>query len=316
MANPVRRALSVALACAVLSAGSALAQPSDGGPGRRVIDPAVLREFSRTKAVTRPSKDALMKFPQPTQIKEVLAHGGQAVKAGDLLVRGDDAEDAAVLELQKMRAASDLLVQKAQKAMELAEIEYENLKKVSVGGGSSDFEVQRARLQAESSRIDFETAKINQEQEKLQVVRLQARLERLRLTAPFDGVVDTVAGDLGHSVSESEPVVRVVNVDPLWLDVPAPMEDPVTLELKPGDKSWVLIDVAGNPRLLTGSVLEVAPTADAASRTRRVRIQVPNPEGPSRLVAGEAAWVRFVEPKAELAQRLTAGHAEAETAAK
>ncbi|MBK9188705.1 MAG: efflux RND transporter periplasmic adaptor subunit [Phycisphaerales bacterium] len=290
----------------LLSMGLAPAQPgrSPADVGRRQIDPAVVREFAGTKAVTRPCRDAIMKFPQATQIKEVLASGGRAVKAGEVMVRGDDTEDQALLLLQKMRAESDLPVQRAQKAMELAQAEHENLKKVRGGGGSSEFEFERARLQAETARIDWETAKINQEQERLQVDRLKARVDRLRLIAPFDGVIDVVAVDVGHSVSESETVLRIVDVDPLYIDVPAPMEDASTLQLRERDKAWVLVDVAGNPRLLEGKVIEVAPTSDAASRTRRVRVELANPEGAARLVAGEPAWVRFAQPPEDLARRL------------
>lgn len=305
MTNPVRLARSAALVCTMLAMIGAA--PAQQGPGvRRQIDASLVREFAGTKGLSRPSQDALMRFPQPTQIKEVRVRGGQQVRKGDLLVRGDDAEDDALLRLQQMRADSDLPVRRAEKARDLATAEYENLKKVRSGGGSSDFEVERARLQHEVSIIDWETAKLTQEQERLQVQRLAARLERLRLAAPFDGWVDQVAADIGHSVSESEPVVRIVDVDPLFVDVPAPMEDPSTLSLRPGDRAWVLVDVSGEGRLLLGDVVEVAPTSDPASRTRRVRIEVPNPDGPLRVVAGEPAWVRFTEPAGPVLKRLGA----------
>ena len=69
-----------------------------------------------------------------------------------------------------------------------------------------------------------------------------------------------------------------------------------TLAAKVNDPAWVLVEVAGKARVVVGKIVEVAPVADPASRTRRVRVEVPNASGASQIVAGEPAWVRFTEP--------------------
>ncbi|HYE61589.1 MAG TPA: efflux RND transporter periplasmic adaptor subunit [Phycisphaerales bacterium] len=270
------------------------------------LDQSIISEFGGTKAATRPSRDATMGFSLPTQVSEVLLRGGAEVKKGDMIVRGDEAEDVAILKLQKVKAEKDWPVQKAEKAAALAKVEYEKTKTAFDQRGSSAFEVDRARLSSEAAVLDHETAKVNQTQEVLQVERLEARLEKMRLRAPFDGEIDSVMVDVGQSVTENEKVVRVVNVDPLWMDVPAPTEDPATLSLKPGDKAWVLIDIATGSRVAEGKVIEVSPTTDLASRSRRIRVELPNPKGPQRILAGEPAWVRFTQPSAEVMSKVTA----------
>jgi len=270
------------------------------------LDSSVIAEFGGTKSATRPSRDAVMGFSSTTQIREVISRGGDEVKKGQMMIKGDDIEDVAVLKLQKAKAESDWPVQRAKKGAELAKLEFEKTRDIRKQGGSNDQELDRARLSMEASELDTKTAEVNQQQEVIQVERLEARLEKLCLRAPFDGQIDNILVDVGQSVNFDEKVLRIVNVDPLWMDVPAPTEDPTTHSLKQGDKAWVLIDIATGSRIAEGKVIEVSPTMDLASRSRRIRVELPNPKGPQRILAGEPAWVRFTQPSPEVMTKVTA----------
>ncbi len=294
-----------------LLATPSLAQVDAGRRPRAVarLDSSVISEFQGTKAATRPSRDAIMGFSLPTHIREILVRGGAEVKAGDILIKGDDLEDLAVLKLQEAKAQYDWPVQRAGKTAELAKLEFEKTEKLRREGAANQLELDRARLSSEAADLDYKSAQVNQTQEVIQVERLQARVDKFHLKAPFDGVVDNVLVDLGHSVNENDKVVRVVNVDPLWMDVPAPTDDPSTLALKEGDKAWVLLDMATGARISEGKVIEVSPTTDLASRSRRIRVELPNPKGDRRVLAGEPAWVRFSPPSAEVAAKVIAADA-------
>lgn len=255
--------------------------------------------FGGEKAFTRPSQDAVMGFATPTTLRHLLVKGGDVVKEGQLLARGDDAEEGALLESQKLRAESSLPVDRAQKAVELQSFEYDQLLNLEREGGGSAQERERARLSLEAAKIDYETAKFNQDQERVQVARVEARVDRYRIRAPFDGTVDTIFVDVGSSLSDSDNVLRVVDIDPMEIDVAAPTE--LTLadesagrsDVVVGQPAWVLLDLPGTPRVLVGTVTEVSAVADSRSATRRVRVEVPNP---SRILAGVTAYVRFTEP--------------------
>ena len=253
--------------------------------------------FGGTRAVTRPSQDAFMGFSAPTRVTEVLIRSGLTVKKGDMILRGDDAEDAALLKIQEVRVAEPLQVEGAKASMDLAKLEYDRLREAFAKNASGVQEVERARLGYEVRRIEYLVAQNQETQEKLQLDRMKARVDKFRVRAPFDGIVDTVNADVGQVVNENEKIVRVVDIDPLWIDVNAPTDDTTTLTLTPGARAWVLCDVAGQARMVTGTVVEVAPTADPASRTRRVRVEVKNPAGQTQLLAGEPVWVRLREPE-------------------
>lgn len=272
---------------------------SDAVGTRGELAPAITRAFAGTRAVTRPSKDAIMGFSLPTRITEVIVRGGQDVAKDQLLIRGDDVEDQAFLQLQELRAQSETPVKAAKAAMDLADLEFQRVEEVFRNGGSNQQEFDRARLTAERARLDYDSAKESQAQERVGLAARRARVEKLILRAPFDGQVDSVQGDLGQSVSEQDKVIRVVNVDQLWIDVPAPMSDAATLSAKVGDPAWILVGTAGVPRVIEGKVIEVAPTTDLSSRSRRVRVEIANPKSQSRLIAGDESWTRLTPPSAE-----------------
>jgi multidrug efflux pump subunit AcrA (membrane-fusion protein) len=294
------------VACATLTwlpgpiTGQAAGQPAVEA---RTIDPSVFTRFGEL-SVLRPSRDSIMGFQQPTKIAEIAARGGQEVRAGQLLLRGDDAEDVHLERMQKVRAESTVPVDGAKAEMEQAEHEAQMMRDARQLDGASAPEVRRAELVATVKRYQYSAAIEQHTQEVIQHERMKVRVERFRIQAPFDGIVDVVMGDVGQAVAENEKLVRVVNIDQLWIDVGAKTSDPRTLALKEGDQAWVLLDVAGTPVLRQGKVIEAAPTADLASRTRRIRVEIPNPKGEGRMIAGGPAWVRFTPPPPDLLQSL------------
>lgn len=257
---------------------------------------ARLAEMARfgERAYVRSSQDAVMGFTLSTSVQEVLVSGGQRVAAGDLLVRGDDSEDLAEAKFQRARADTPLPAERAKVQMELARLEYDRQLKTFDEGAGSQLELDRSRVAWETAKIDYDLAILNQVLSDLQASRAEARVEKLSLRAPFDGVVDIVHVDQGQSVQDGEPVVRVVSVDPLWIDVPTPTSQTLELNLEPGSPAWVLLQEDTAERVYQARVIEVAPTADAASGTRRVRVEMGNALG---LVPGVNCWVRFVEPE-------------------
>lgn len=272
-------------------------------PAAPGLTPAQISSFGGDKCLTRPSRDSTMGFAAPTRITEVLVKGGDDVKKGQLLLRGDDLEDTLVVQLQKIRADTDLPVQKAVKTAELAKVEFERTQDAFNKAAASKQDLDRAKLTWESSEIDAAQAKQQQEQEELQVKRLDERVNKLRVYAPFDGQVDIVMMDVGQSVSETDKIIRVVNVDPIWMDVPTPTARLNELTIKVGDPAWVLMDLPGDAQVLLGKVIEVSPVADSSSATRRIRVEVSNK---ARRVPGVQAWVRFSEPTGDWKARIVA----------
>jgi RND family efflux transporter MFP subunit len=254
------------------------------------------------KTIARASHDATMGFSFPTEIAEIVARGGQRVKKGDVLIRGRDEELRAQRDLQQVAAETELPVQRAHAAMEQARVEYEAQESVrQKNRASANIEVERARTAYILRRVEHELSMIEQTQQQLQLRFRQAQLDRLQLIAPFDGIVDMVACEVGEVKRDGEPVLRLVGNDRLWLDVHTPAFQAIELAIRNGHSAWIMMDLPGEPRIFQGKVIEVGAEVDSASKTRRIRVELPNPhEWPS----GLNAWVRFTPPEEQWMARV------------
>lgn len=284
--------------CAAVTGASAFGQSRQSS-----LPPA---EDFGIKAVTRPSQDAVMGFSFPTSVLEVLVTDGARVQAGEPLVRADDREAKAAAELQAIRANSRIDVEAEEKARDLSNVELEATKQAFEGGGGSTIELDRAQLNAETAELRVQASKQRLQEQQFQLEQLEARLDKHTVRAPFHGVVESVLVAVGDSVRESDPAVRVVSVDPLWIDVATPTGK--TLDLTTGDPAWVLVRIGDDARLLTATIVGISPVADSVTGARRVRVEA---ENPGDLPAGLTAFVRYDEPGSAWAELTRADAGEA-----
>jgi membrane fusion protein, multidrug efflux system len=305
--NSVLRLCGCLALCAGLagpaSASDRVSDPQRWGDAVTRSQAAAVGDAFGIRTIARASRDSTIGFAFPAEIAEVLVRGGQRVKEGELLVRARDEELRAQRDLQKISAETDLPVKRAHAAMEQARVEYEAHKhaadKNRMRGPTPDLD--RARTTYILRKTEYEFSKVEQAQQVIQLEFRQAQLDRMRRLAPFDGIVDMVACEVGQVYRDSDPVLRIVNTDQLRMDVQAPAFQTIELALKRGDKAWVLMDLPGEPRIFRGQIIEVGAEVDSASHTRRVRVEIENPhDWPS----GLNAWVRFTQPDAEWLARM------------
>ena len=280
-----------ALGMGVLAALATVPQPGFDDSGRDIESLAA--EFGGESTFTRPGQDAEISFQVTAQVTAVGVSLGDVVAKGELLIQGDPGEAAALMELQREASKSDIPVRRAIEQHELAIVERERVEKMALSGGSNEQELNRARVSEAIAGIDVEQARWNGEQEKIRLKQVEERVARYSLEAPFDCHVVSVAVDVGDTLREGEPVVRVVSIDPLKIDVDAPLAQ--AFELEVGDQAWALIGIPGAPAVMKGRVTAIAPVAEFAARSLRVRIEIENKMG---FPAGLPAWVRFSEPSA------------------
>lgn len=285
------------------------AQPGGDRPNRRaggspssVINPdtvpATEQWLKRAKAfgghewVTRPSRDAIMGFTIPMEVAAVEVAGGQAVKKDQILVRGREGEAVASLAAQRIKSSNRAPVDSARANMDLAQIRFDAATKAQNESAMTDYEFQERRLTLAAAKAAHENAvaQLNEEQERTK--QAVEAVERYRIRARFDGIVELVIAEPGQTIDIQQPVIRVVQVDPLWVDVPVPTEETIRMKLAENGKATVLLDVpTDKPEgvQLSGKILYVSPVVDAAG-SRRVRVEVANPE---KWPAGTRARVKF-----------------------
>lgn len=238
--------------------------------------PDLSERFGGVRADTKACRDVVMAFTVSTEVRDVLVKGGQRVKKDELLVRARDTDQVAIVEAQRISANNDNEVKGAALQLENYELRYSRLKE---SGQAGIAELDEARIQAAIGKVQLEQARVRADLEKKRLEQAEGQLERFRLKAPFDGMIEEVKVDVGQGVREAEPALRIVNTEQLWIEAYTPTPETIRLSLDKDKPAWVLVDHPDRPRVIEGRVLYVSPVADSVSQKRRVRVEIPNPEG-------------------------------------
>jgi RND family efflux transporter MFP subunit len=177
------------------------------------------------KAVTKPSGDVTLSFPRPGRVAKIYVKEGQAVRAGELLVQQDDVAEVLQLRELKLQAENTVKIRYAEKQAEQKKLDYEKVMEAGEKGAAPEMEVRHAKLDWESAVLSLELTQFEHTQDELKYAESNAQIERMRLTSPIDGRVEKIALQEGESKDAQQPILRIVKIDPLWIDVPVPLRD-------------------------------------------------------------------------------------------
>ncbi len=213
---------------------------------------------------------------------------GANVKAGDVLCQLDPGtRHAALLEAQarltEARARipeAEANVAEARARLTEAEINANAARKLIEGGYAS--ETRRAATEAAeraamagiaAAETGVETTRAGIESAAAGVAAAQREIDRLTITAPFDGLLESDTAELGSLLQSGGLCATVIQLDTIKLVgyVPEAMVDRVKLGAAAG------AELATGKRV-QGIVTFISRSADPSTRTFEVDIAVPNPD--------------------------------------
>jgi RND family efflux transporter MFP subunit len=193
-------------------------------------------------------------------------HVGDLVKKGDVLA----VLDATAYELAVRSARAELSSAEATLSSAVAAEERQKTLLQSNAAAQAAVEsAEQSREAADAGLVRARTA----------LVKAEEQLSYTRILAEFDGVVVATGAEVGQIVSPGEAIVTVARPD----ERDAVVDIPETAEtIAVGSRFAVSLQI--NPAVkVMGTVREVAPSADAVTRTRRVKIALENPPETVRL---------------------------------
>jgi RND family efflux transporter MFP subunit len=240
------------------------------------------------EGITVPNADVTLSFVVPGRITDILVKEGQQVKKDQLLVRLYDEPERIQSQQLKLLADNPTKIDAARAELAQKTVDLKKVELARAKGAASEWEVEHLQLNVRIAELSLQSALVEQEQYRRRYAHSRSQLQRMRLAAPIAGRIENVSVEVGESVGSLSPVIRIVQNDPLWIDVPVPMAQ--AGELTPGQHAWIVFpgDTAGKPA--SGHIINIAAVGDAASDTLRVRIEVPNPLARP---AGERVAVSF-----------------------
>ncbi len=192
---------------------------------------------------------------------------GDVVKAGMRLA----ALDPTVTQFALTRAQADVADAKAQ-LLNTEGVESRQRQLATAGNAS------QATLDNAVASRDTARARLDQMQAALRMAQDQIGYTQLR--ASFDGVVTAWSAEVGQYVSNGQAVVTVARPDirEAVVDIP----DELIGKISPA--TIFTVHLLSSPDIMaTASVREIGPLADAATRSRRVRLALQNPSDAFRI---------------------------------
>ena len=140
-------------------------------------------------------------------IREIAFKEGGEVKKGDLLYQIDDAAYRAAVE--QAQAA----ISKAQASVPRAQSNFDRYQRL-VGSGATQIEFETARTALAQANAEVEAAKAA-------LTAAQIDLDHTKITAPFDGVIDQTAYNIGNVVAanQSTALTTIRQLDPIYISL-------------------------------------------------------------------------------------------------
>ena len=222
--------------------------PQRPGPAAVRVQPVQRKALAAIEEVVgtvRAKRRATLEARLSGSIQEMPVILGQTVKAGDLVARLHAPEVQARLEQARANLAQ-------------SQKDWNRI--------SALFEQQAV------ARSDYDAADTKLHMAKAAVAEAEAMASYVEVLAPFSGVIAKKSAEVGDLATPGKPLVDLE--DPARLQLEADVPEAIAARIQPNARLPIRLDgFAGN---LYGTVSEISSSADAVSRTFRVKLDLPD----------------------------------------
>jgi RND family efflux transporter MFP subunit len=234
-------------------------------------------------------------------VREIRVNTGDSFSAGQTLITLDSKDfdsavrqaEAARREAQSTEAEIHSAITAAKAQLELAQVTFQRMKDLFDKKSISNQEFDEAQAKLRLAQANYEMANSRRSQ---LAAKLDSAAEAIQsanivrayttITAPFAGVVTERKVEPGSLVSPGTPLLMIEQAGAYRLE--APVEESMLPHLRRGQPVQVVLDALD--KSLQGTIGEIVPAVDAASRAVTVKINLPALAG---LRSGMAGRARF-----------------------
>ncbi len=230
------------------------------------VEYANIQQVLEASGTLEAHEEARISSKIPGRIEKIHAEMGKKVVSGELL-----------LELEKEELLARRNIASAQHEeihVSLQEEEFNRQKKLFQKGVISQSEFEKIESQYNQIKAAEKKAQSNLELQ-------EDQLKNSNIISPIEGVVAEVRGHRGENVGAGQPLVYVVNVDPIILKTEVSSQNLKDIELN--QKVEVSIRAYSDEKF-EGFVKNISPVVDPFSRTAKLEIQIAN--GNQKIKAG------------------------------
>jgi RND family efflux transporter MFP subunit len=203
-------------------------------------------------------------YPGTVRIERVHVRARSTVEKKDLLVE----LDSRIAKAQLDQAKANLLQAQESETKAADELTRLERARASYPDAVTDAEMTRAKANLGSARAAVLQAKSG-------VAESSARLDDTEVRAPIDGIVVSRLREEGDTVRQGEPLLELYDVRSLRLE--APVREGLAGSLAEGQKLTIFVNALREE--FEGTVEEIVPQADTASRSVLVKVSLPYTKG-------------------------------------
>jgi membrane fusion protein, heavy metal efflux system len=231
-----------------------------------------------------PANTAAVNAPLAGRVLTLIAQKGQRVKRGDALLTIDSPEIRQLaVESQRLVAQNKAAGEQAQAKVELATRNYDREKTLLGLKISSTKDYQTAEADLKQAEAELQTAR---SQTHLSGAMLTNRLTQLgqsikataqghiTLYAPISGIVLEQLVTPGEAVEAAKPLFKLINITKVWVTAQIYEKDLQSVRL---GQTIELKTSAYPDRVFSGTIINIDPVVDPATRTLAVRAAIDNP---------------------------------------
>lgn len=181
------------------------------------------------------------------QITHIHFERGDTVKSGDIL---------AEIEVNDRSA----IAQEAQKLVVQRQSEFDAAKSLAERGFNSRIRLNEAAAQLEAAKSSLKQA--------------STTLGKTKITAPFNGIIQERAIEIGDFVSIGDMAFTLVHLDPVKFTGFLAEREIQEVDLNKTARIELL-----NSDIINAKITYISPSANEDTRTYRIEIELPNPDG-------------------------------------
>ncbi|MEX8493880.1 efflux RND transporter periplasmic adaptor subunit [Sphaerotilus sp.] len=235
---------------------------------------AVAGQAAPLACLIEPSQVVDIGSPVVGVIATVAVERGDAVRRGEVVATLRREVERANLSAASSRSEVQAELRAARAAAELARSKLVRAEDLRRQNFISEVAVEQARSEAEVAYRRVDAVREQQRAAASDTETARSQFALRELVATIDGVIVDRFLNPGERVDD-KPILRIARLDPLRVELVLPLSD--LGRLKAGDTVQIKPDYPGAARK-TATVERVDKIVDAASRTFRARLTLPNPD--------------------------------------
>jgi RND family efflux transporter MFP subunit len=231
-----------------------------------VVENKPLSRWLPVSGTMQPVRQATVKAKVSGDVRQITVREGDAVQAGQLLVRVDTADlEARLIERQGQLESARAQLALAEKTLSTNQklLKQSFISQTAFDSSESSMNVSRGSVMSAEAQVKL----------------AQNALKDAVVTAPLSGIVSKRHVQPGEKVAFDTPLVTVVDLTEIELQAMVPAID--IPELKPGMAVELAVDGFGERRF-TGRIERINPSTEPGTRAIHVFVGVPNPNSELR----------------------------------